>query len=81
VLKFEGCYHGHADSFLVRAGSGVATLGLPDSPGVPAPLSRLTITVPFNDLEAVEAAFREHGEEIAAVILEPVVGNGGLLLP
>jgi glutamate-1-semialdehyde 2,1-aminomutase len=81
VLKFEGCYHGHADSFLVRAGSGVATLGLPDSPGVPAPLSRLTITVPYNDLEAVEAAFREHGEEIAAVILEPVVGNAGLLLP
>src|SRR5207249_10438182 len=57
ILKFEGCYHGHADSFLVKAGSGVATLGLPDSPGVPAPLAELTLTVPFNDLSAVEALF------------------------
>jgi len=81
VLKFEGCYHGHADSFLVRAGSGVATLGLPDSPGVPSALSLLTITVPFNDLDAVADAFREHGDGIAAVIVEPVVGNAGLLLP
>ncbi|HEX5725207.1 MAG TPA: glutamate-1-semialdehyde 2,1-aminomutase [Longimicrobiaceae bacterium] len=81
VLKFEGCYHGHGDSFLVKAGSGVATLGLPDSPGVPAALSRLTLTAPFNDLEAVEAAFRAHPGRIAAVILEPVVGNAGFIPP
>jgi len=81
ILKFEGCYHGHADSFLVRAGSGVATLGLPDSPGVPADLSRLTVTVPFNDLDAVREAFRVHDGRIAAVILEPVVGNSGFIPP
>jgi glutamate-1-semialdehyde 2,1-aminomutase len=81
ILKFRGCYHGHADSFLVQAGSGVATLGLPDSPGVPASLSELTVTVPFNDVEAVEQAFRRHGERMAAVILEPVVGNAGVLVP
>ncbi|HEX8696880.1 MAG TPA: glutamate-1-semialdehyde 2,1-aminomutase [Longimicrobium sp.] len=81
VLKFEGCYHGHGDSFLVKAGSGVATLGLPNSPGVPAELSRLTLTAPFNDLEAVEAAFRAHPGRIAAVILEPVVGNAGFIAP
>lgn len=81
VLKFEGCYHGHGDSFLVRAGSGVATFGLPDSPGVPAALSELTLTVPFNDLDAVGAAFERHGDRIAAAIVEPVVGNAGLLPP
>jgi glutamate-1-semialdehyde 2,1-aminomutase len=81
VLKFEGCYHGHGDSFLVRAGSGVATLGLPDSPGVPAELSKLTLTVPFNDPGAVEAAFRAHAGRIACVILEPVVGNSGFIPP
>lgn len=81
ILKFEGCYHGHGDSFLVRAGSGVATLGLPDSPGVPPELSRLTLTVPYNDLDAVEAAFRAHPGRIACVILEPVVGNAGFLAP
>jgi glutamate-1-semialdehyde 2,1-aminomutase len=81
ILKFEGCYHGHGDSFLVRAGSGVATLGLPDSPGVPAELSRLTLNVPFNDLEGVEAAFRAHAGRIACVILEPVVGNAGFIQP
>lgn len=81
VLKFEGCYHGHADSFLVQAGSGVATFGLPNSPGVPEALSRLTVAVPFNDLEAVETAFRRHRERIAAVIVEPVVGNAGLIEP
>lgn len=81
VLKFEGCYHGHGDSFLVKAGSGVATLGLPDSPGVPAELSKLTLTVPFNDLEAVEAAFRTHPGRIACVIVEPVVGNAGFIAP
>lgn len=81
LLKFEGCYHGHADTFLVRAGSGVATLGLPDSPGVPPELSALTRVVPFNDLDAVEDEFRRHGDRIAAVIVEPVVGNAGLILP
>ncbi|HEX2185878.1 MAG TPA: glutamate-1-semialdehyde 2,1-aminomutase, partial [Chloroflexota bacterium] len=81
ILKFDGCYHGHGDSFLVKAGSGVATLGLPNSPGVPTELSRLTLTAPFNDLEAVEAAFRAHPGRIAAVILEPVVGNAGFIAP
>lgn len=81
ILKFEGCYHGHGDSFLVKAGSGVATLGLPNSPGVPAELSKLTLTAPFNDLEAVETVFRAHPGRIACVILEPVVGNAGFLAP
>ena len=81
LLKFEGCYHGHGDSFLVKAGSGVATFGLPNSPGVPAELSKLTFTAPFNDLEAVEEVFRAHPGRIAGVILEPVVGNAGLITP
>jgi glutamate-1-semialdehyde 2,1-aminomutase len=81
ILKFDGCYHGHGDSFLVKAGSGVATLGLPNSPGVPAELSKLTLTAPFNDLAAVEAVFRAHPGRIAAVILEPVVGNAGFIPP
>jgi glutamate-1-semialdehyde 2,1-aminomutase len=81
ILKFSGCYHGHGDGFLVQAGSGVATLGLPDSPGVPAQLAALTLTAPFNDLEAVETLFREHGERIACIILEPIVGNGGFIPP
>ncbi|HZN91866.1 MAG TPA: glutamate-1-semialdehyde 2,1-aminomutase [Myxococcales bacterium] len=81
ILKFEGCYHGAADSFLVKAGSGVETLGLPDSPGVPAALAALTLTAPFNDLEAAEAVFRSRGKDIAAVIVEPVVGNMGVLVP
>ncbi|CAN5640204.1 glutamate-1-semialdehyde 2,1-aminomutase [soil metagenome] len=81
LLKFEGCYHGHGDSFLVRAGSGVATLGLPNSPGVPAALSRLTLTAPFNDVEAVREIFCAHAGRIAAVILEPVVGNAGFIEP
>ncbi|HEX8905810.1 MAG TPA: glutamate-1-semialdehyde 2,1-aminomutase, partial [Longimicrobiaceae bacterium] len=81
ILKFDGCYHGHGDSFLVKAGSGVATLGLPNSPGVPAELSKLTLTAPFNDVEAVEAVFRAHAGRIAAVILEPVVGNAGFIPP
>jgi glutamate-1-semialdehyde 2,1-aminomutase len=79
VLKFDGCYHGHADSFLVKAGSGVATLGLPNSPGVPDALARLTITAPFNDLDAVARALEQH--EVAAVIIEPVVGNAGFIPP
>ena len=81
ILKFEGCYHGQGDSFLVKAGSGVATLGLPNSPGVPAELSQLTLTAPFNDLDALDRIFREHGGKIAAVIVEPVVGNGGFIPP
>jgi glutamate-1-semialdehyde 2,1-aminomutase len=81
ILKFEGCYHGHGDSFLVKAGSGVATLGLPNSPGVPVELSRLTLTAPFNDLQAVEEIFRAHPGKIACVILEPVVGNAGFIAP
>ena len=81
VLKFNGCYHGHADSFLVRAGSGVATLGLPDSPGVPRALAELTLSVPYNDLAAVRAAFDQHGERIACVIVEPIIGNAGFIPP
>ncbi len=81
ILKFDGCYHGHGDSFLVKAGSGVATLGLPNSPGVPAELSKLTLTAPFNDPDAVEAVFRAHPGKVAAVILEPVVGNAGFIPP
>ena len=81
ILKFEGCYHGHGDSLLVKAGSGVATLGLPDSPGVPRALAELTVTVPFNDTAALEEAFRVHRMELAAAIVEPVVGNMGCVLP
>src|SRR3989454_9207173 len=81
ILKFEGCYHGHGDSFLVKAGSGVATLGLPDSPGVPAALAQLTLTVPFNDAEAAAGVFRRRGDEIAAGIVEPYVGNAGVIPP
>ena len=80
LVKFEGCYHGHADSLLVKAGSGVATLGLPDSPGVPAALAQNTLTLPFNDVPAVEKVFAEHAD-IAAVIIEPVVGNMGCVPP
>jgi glutamate-1-semialdehyde 2,1-aminomutase len=80
IIKFEGCYHGHGDSFLVKAGSGVATLGLPDSPGVPAALAENTITVGFNNSDALAAAFDEN-EDIAAVIIEPVVGNMGCVPP
>jgi glutamate-1-semialdehyde 2,1-aminomutase len=81
ILKFEGCYHGHGDSLLVKAGSGVATLGLPDSPGVPRALAELTVTVPFNDVAGLEEAFRVHENQLAAVILEPVVGNAGCIPP
>ena len=80
ILKFEGCYHGHADSFLVHAGSGVATLGLPDSPGVPAELAALTLTAPYNDLAAATRLVGEN-ERVAAIIVEPVVGNAGLIAP
>ncbi|AFY48446.1 glutamate-1-semialdehyde-2,1-aminomutase [Nostoc sp. PCC 7524] len=81
IIKFEGCYHGHADMFLVKAGSGVATLGLPDSPGVPKSATSSTLTAPFNDLEAVKALFAENPDQIAGVILEPVVGNAGFITP
>jgi len=81
VIKFEGCYHGHADMFLVKAGSGVATLGLPDSPGVPKSATSNTLTAPYNDLEAVKALFAENPDDIAGVILEPVVGNSGFIPP
>ncbi|MBW4613315.1 MAG: glutamate-1-semialdehyde 2,1-aminomutase [Desmonostoc vinosum HA7617-LM4] len=81
IIKFEGCYHGHADMFLVKAGSGVATLGLPDSPGVPKSATSNTLTAPFNDLEAVKALFAENRDEIGGVILEPIVGNAGFIPP
>jgi glutamate-1-semialdehyde 2,1-aminomutase len=81
ILKFEGCYHGHSDGLLARSGSGLATLGIPESPGVPADYAALTLTVPFNDLEAVEAAFRKEGDDIAAVVVEPVAGNMGCVPP
>jgi len=81
ILKFEGCYHGHADALLVGAGSGVATLGIPGSPGVPEEFVRLTLQAPYNDLAAAEDAFRRHGPELACVIVEPVAGNMGLVPP
>jgi glutamate-1-semialdehyde 2,1-aminomutase len=81
IVKFEGCYHGHSDGLLVKAGSGVATFGIPGSAGVPEEIARLTLALPYNDLAAVEAAFAAHPGAIAAVILEPVVGNAGCIAP
>jgi glutamate-1-semialdehyde 2,1-aminomutase len=81
IIKFAGCYHGHADSLLVKAGSGVATLGIPGSPGIPAALAELTITLPFNNIETGEAAIEQHGHDLACVIVEPVAGNMGVVLP
>ncbi|WP_342511071.1 glutamate-1-semialdehyde 2,1-aminomutase [Sporosarcina sp. FSL K6-1522] len=81
ILKFEGCYHGHGDSLLIKAGSGVATLGLPDSPGVPESVAKNTITVAYNDLESVKAVFAEFGNDLAAIIVEPVAGNMGVVPP
>jgi glutamate-1-semialdehyde 2,1-aminomutase len=81
IVKFEGCYHGHSDGLLVKAGSGVATFGIPGSAGVPEEIARLTLALPYNDLAAVEAAFAAHPGAIAAVILEPVVGNAGCIPP
>jgi glutamate-1-semialdehyde 2,1-aminomutase len=81
LVKFDGCYHGHSDSLLVKAGSGVATLGLPDSPGVPASFARETLTAKYNDIESVQRLFSRAGKNIAAVIVEPVCGNMGVILP
>ena len=81
ILKFEGCYHGHADYLLVKAGSGVATFGLPDSPGVPADFARHTLTLPYNNVEALEKLFADKGSELACAILEPISGNMGVIRP
>jgi len=81
ILKFEGCYHGHADSFLSQAGSGLATLGIAECPGVPQALAALTLNVPYNDLGAVEKAFAKHKGKIAAVIVEPIAANMGVVPP
>lgn len=81
ILKFQGCYHGHADSLLVEAGSGLATLGIPGCPGIPAALAELTLTAPYNNAEALGEIFRQHGPSIAAVIVEPVAGNMGVVPP
>src|SRR6202161_3593674 len=81
IVKFEGCYHGHSDGLLVKAGSGVATLCIPGSAGVPEEIAQLTLALPFNDLAVVEAAFAAHPEQIAAVIVEPIVGNAGCIAP
>ncbi|WP_152654766.1 glutamate-1-semialdehyde 2,1-aminomutase [Oceanobacillus sp. CFH 90083] len=81
IIKFEGSYHGHGDSLLIKAGSGVATLGLPDSPGVPANIAKNTITVPYNDINSLKLAFEHYGDQIAAVIMEPVCGNMGVVPP
>jgi len=81
VLKFEGCYHGHSDGLLVGAGSGVATLGIPGSPGVPKAMTALTVQAPYNDLDAVESAFRRWGDDIACIIVEPIAGNMGFVPP
>jgi glutamate-1-semialdehyde 2,1-aminomutase len=81
IVKFEGCYHGHADAFLVKAGSGALTLGVPNSPGVPSALADLTLTLPFNDLSAVRDCFDQQGEEIACLIVEPVAGNMNCIPP
>ena len=81
IIKFDGCYHGHADSLLVKAGSGALTFGNPDSAGVPAAFTQHTIVLPFNDREAVKAAFAANPNQIAGIIVEPVPGNAGLYLP
>jgi glutamate-1-semialdehyde 2,1-aminomutase len=81
IVKFEGCYHGHADFLLIKAGSGALTLGIPTSPGVPASIATNTINAPYNDLDTLEKIFEQEGEQIAAVILEPVAGNMGVVPP
>ncbi|HJN03083.1 MAG: glutamate-1-semialdehyde 2,1-aminomutase [Nitrospinota bacterium] len=81
IIKFEGCYHGHVDSLLVKAGSGASTLGIPDSPGITEDLAKLTITLPFNDIEKVKECFQKEGDQIACIILEPIAGNMGVIPP
>ena len=81
IVKMDGCYHGHGDSMLARAGSGIATLGLPDSPGVPEAVTAKTLVVPYNDLESAQAVFDRFGEDIAGIIVEPVAGNMGVVPP
>lgn len=81
IIKFEGCYHGHSDSLLVKAGSGMLTLGVPTSPGVPADFAKHTLTLSFNDVDALKAAFAEYGEQVAALIMEPIAGNMNLIEP
>lgn len=81
ILKFDGCYHGHADHLLVKAGSGVATLGIPDSPGVPESFARHTLTAPYNDIKATEKLIHKHAKDLGAVIVEPIAGNMGVVLP
>lgn len=81
IVKFQGCYHGHSDSLLVKAGSGVLTLGIPNSPGVPAAIAERTLNLTFNDIDSVRAAFAEYGEQVAGVIVEPVAGNMGCIAP
>ena len=81
IIKFEGCYHGHSDSLLIKAGSGALTLGVPSSPGVPAGLAEHTITLPFNDINAINSVFKEIGEQIACVIIEPITGNMNMITP
>tara|TARA_B100000315_G_scaffold161798_1_gene150291 strand:- start:4085 stop:5365 length:1281 start_codon:yes stop_codon:yes gene_type:complete len=81
IIKFEGCYHGHVDCLLVKAGSGASTLGIPDSPGITEDLAKLTITLPFNDIEKVKECFEKEGDQIACIILEPVAGNMGVIPP
>src|SRR5690606_38673080 len=81
ILKFEGCYHGHADSLLVKAGSGALTLGVPNSPGIPEDYAKHTLTVTYNDIESVRQVFAEVGEQIACIIVEPVAGNMNCIPP
>ena len=81
IIKFEGCYHGHSDSLLIKAGSGALTLGVPSSPGVPAGLAEHTITLPFNDINAINSVFKDIGEQIACVIIEPITGNMNMITP
>jgi len=81
IIKFDGCYHGHADSLLIKAGSGVTTLGIPGSPGIPKALAKLTLSLPYNNLSALEKAIERYADQLAAIIVEPVVGNMGVVLP
>lgn len=81
IIKFDGCYHGHADSLLIKAGSGVTTLGIPGSPGIPESLARLTLSLPYNDIDALEQAIESYASQLAAVIVEPIAGNMGVVLP